>query len=126
MLFKTTTNELRTAYANGEKMLAIGYCGAQYLLGYQNRIAYTKGTYGWNCDIYQINSGFCSAYIITTGYRQLVGKRANYELLNEYEKQARRIAGSGDIPYSEKPEKINALLLEYLAKEFATEGDDND
>ena len=89
-----------------------GYGDLQYLLKYQNREYYTAGVYGWNFDVFT----FSGDYAITTGYRGMVHHvDRNYELEREYDKKAH------DIIYShseDAPEKVNALLEEFLRKVF--------
>lgn len=46
-------------------ILEFGYCDIQFIEPYLDKLGYTCGTYGWNCDIYYINNNMC----ITTGYR---------------------------------------------------------
>ena len=114
MEFKTTAKAVREAY--GKKIRA-GYCSMQELLAYENRKAYTSGVYGWNFDVYEIynpiNGG---TYIITTGYRGMVGEPVDYDLLRQYETEAEKIHYSREIDYEAKPEKIRALLYEFLSK----------
>lgn len=59
---KITRNELKN-----KPVIKIGYCAAQNMLAYSERIGYMSGVYGWNCDVYDF--GF--AYILT-GYRMNV------------------------------------------------------
>ena len=52
---------------NQENMVAIGYCQAQAALnhfGYDYKVGYNAGIYGWNYDLYRING-----VNIVTGYR---------------------------------------------------------
>lgn len=84
----------------------IGYCDAQFLLGYHSPIAYNSGTYGWNFDVYLING-----YYITTGYRQMVGERAKN--VKEYESKAEKIYYDRNISYEEKQDQIEKLLIEF-------------
>jgi hypothetical protein len=108
MKFKTTQKELRS-YSG--KKLAIGYCDAQSLLSRQNPIAYTCGVYGWNFDVYSVDG-----VTICTGYRGMVGKSVDYDLLREYETAAEKIEYDYKIPYEERKERIEALLIEFLRK----------
>lgn len=108
MKVKTTRKALISAYP---KAISIGYCGAQYLLQYQDPYYYTCGTYGWNCDGYVIND-----ILLTTGYRGLVGDSVNYKLLETYEKQAEKISLDYSLNYEERKEKVNTLLYEFIEK----------
>lgn len=52
---------------NKENMIALGYCQAQASLnhfGYDYKVGYNAGVYGWNYDLYRING-----VDIVTGYR---------------------------------------------------------
>lgn len=62
MIKKITRNELKN-----KPVIKIGYCAAQNMLAYSERIGYMSGVYGWNCDVYD----FDGAYILT-GYRMSV------------------------------------------------------
>lgn len=112
MKFKTTAKAIRE---NGGRVLACGYCGMQNLLYYRSPIAYTSGVYGWNFDVYDVDG-----YIITTGYRGMVGQRVDYERLREYELKAEKIVYDHALPYDydERRAKVDALLREFLAGEF--------
>ena len=81
--FKTTKKAVMTgnAYVYG-----VGYCDLQRLLRYHEPVAYTSGTYGWNADIYQIDS----STVIVTGYRSF-GAPVDYNLTHKYEKQAQAL-----------------------------------
>lgn len=90
---------------------AVGYCGMQNLLHFQDRLGYTHGVYGWNFDVYKI--GDC---VISTGYRGMVGKSVDYDLLREYELKAEKIVYDIKKPYEEQKQEVNALLYEFLEK----------
>lgn len=107
MKVKTTRKALVSAYP---RAIAIGYCGAQYLLNYQSPHYYTCGTYGWNMDAYVIDD-----ILVTTGYRGLIGKNVNYKLLETYEKQAQKI-NLYSLNYEEKKALVNAILYEFIKK----------
>ena len=108
MKFKTTAKAIRESYG---KKIKISYCGAQHLLQYHAPIAYTCGVYGWNFDVYIVNG-----VTICTGYRNMVGCSVDYDILDEYETAAEKIVYARDIPYEEKQERVEALLLEFLSK----------
>lgn len=83
MKFKTTTKELKEGYHN---IISAGYCDLQNLLNYEKPIAYSKGIYGWNFDVYDVNG-----VAIATGYRGMPSKnskKATYDLIKEYDKKA--------------------------------------
>lgn len=62
MKFRTTMKEIK----NKAICYCFGYCDIQCILHYDNAIAYTCGTYGWNADIYQTDY---DNTVIVTGYR---------------------------------------------------------
>ena len=107
MKFKTTAKAIRNSYG---KKLAIGYCGAQYLLTNHAPIAYTCGTYGWNFDVYSVNG-----VTICTGYRGMVGNHVDYDVLRKYETAAEKALYDMSVPYDERRENVEKLLLEFLA-----------
>ena len=106
MKFKTTAKAIR---ANGGKIIAIDYCGAQYLLRYEREIAYTCGTYGWNFDVYDVDG-----VTVCTGYRGMPGKHIDYDVLRDYETKAEKIVCNHKIPYEEQKKQVQALLREML------------
>lgn len=108
MKFKTTAKEIRNGYV---KKIAVSYCGMQHLLYNHAPIAYTCGVYGWNFDVYSVDG-----VAICTGYRGMVGKSVDYELLREYETEAEKIEYDYKIPYEERKDRIEALLIEFLRK----------
>lgn len=91
--------------------LCASYCSMQFLLRYQDRIGYTHGVYGWNCDVYRIGD-----VVLTTGYRGMVGSPINYDLLRDYELKAEQICCDYSISYEDQRDKVNALLYELLDK----------
>ena len=112
MKYKTTRRDLLKNYYP-EQSLAVGYCDAQFLLrGFEPR-SYTCGIYGWNFDAYEIEG-----ILITTGYRNLIGKPAQF--VREFEEKARKIL-SWDNPdsYEKKQNKVRKLCLKWLKKEFS-------
>lgn len=92
-------------------VIAISYCGAQFLLHYQKPTFYNSGVYGWNNDIYTV---LPNDTCIVTGYRNLRGVHPNYDLLREYDKKAESIVCDWNIPYDEKVEKVNNLLKQFI------------
>lgn len=107
MKYKTTAKAIRE---NGGKIVAIGYCGAQYLLHYEREIAYTSGVYGWNFDVYDVDG-----VTVCTGYRNMPGKHIDYEVLERYETAAEKIVCNYKMPYEEQKKQVRALLREMLA-----------
>lgn len=83
MKYKTTAKELRNE-ARYIRTVKAGYCDLQTLLRDESPVAYTCGVYGWNFDVYYVNG-----INICTGYRGMVGDRANK--IGEYEERAREL-----------------------------------
>lgn len=110
MKFKTTKKAIQKGYY---RIIGIGYCNAQNLLSYETPVAYTCGSYGWNCDIYDIDG-----VAIMTGYRGMITDNMveNYELLREYEQKAENIKYDRKIEWQKQKELIHALLVEFLDK----------
>ena len=57
------------------------YCDLQDIMRYEEPTYYNSGVYGWNCDIYTYYSRNIA---ITTGYRNMRGKRIPSELIKKY------------------------------------------
>lgn len=108
MKVKTTAKSIREGWG---KKIAVSYCGMQNLLFGREPFAYTCGVYGWNFDVYSAHG-----VTICTGYRGMVGKSVDYDILREYETAAERIRYSRDIGYEEKLSRIDDLLREFLEK----------
>ena len=89
--------------------ISISYCEAWHLLLGLEPIAYTAGIYGWNEDVYYIEN---NTYI-TTGYRPHGTRKVTYELLDDYEKQAKAIY-DGNEDYNTKIAKIAKIREEFL------------
>lgn len=82
MKFETTGKAVKEGYYT---IISVGYCELQNLLSYESPVAYNKGRYGWNFDVYDIDG-----VAIVTGYRHLPEKNSNtsYDLVKEYESRA--------------------------------------
>jgi hypothetical protein len=105
MKFRTTAKAIRNS---GSNVVCAGYCDLQNLLRHHNPIAYTCGVYGWNFDVYEVYG-----LTICTGYRGMVGRRANN--ISEYEKKAEKILdwNNKSMTYEEKEEAVEKLLEEF-------------
>lgn len=105
MKFKTTTKALREGANN---LRCAGYCDLQYLLRNHNPVAYTRGVYGWNYDVYEVYG-----LTICTGYRGMPGKRL--EGIEEAEAEAVKIWDNYDklVTWEEKDEAVETLLHEF-------------
>ena len=109
MKFKTTRKAVKE---NGGVIMEVGYCDLQALLRYVDPIAYTCGVYGWNADIYKLDG-----LTIATGYRPF-GNYSDYDLVEEYEDKARKIAGDYNTPWEERRDAVNELLDEFVNKVY--------
>ncbi len=105
MKLRTTKKEIKQ---NSGKIIKIGYCNAQTLLGYESAFAYTAGSNGWGADYYDIDG-----VIISTGYDP-IGDEFNHEILRKYEQQADKIRQNYRLKYETKVKKITALLKLFL------------
>ena len=106
MKFKATQKAVKNFYRN---VIRVGYCGLQYLLYYQNPIAYTCGVYGWNADVYEIGGGLA----ICTGYRPLGNITVDYDIVRKYDDMAREIVYNRDT-YEKQKEQLNILLNNFI------------
>ena len=106
---KATKKEMRDNYF----IIGIGYCQAQYLLRYQNAVAYSARTEGWACDYYDIDN-----VIISTGYSPLKSKNVvcNYELIKKYEAKASKIENDYSIDFKARKQRVNKLLKKFIAE----------
>lgn len=100
MKFKTTKKAIKDGYTN---IISMPYCSAQSLLRFVEPIAYTSGTYGWDCDYYDID-GVC----VCTGYRT-VGAPIDHYKLSSYEHTACIISDS-NMSYDDQSTEVNTLL----------------
>ncbi len=105
MKFRTTQKQIKENYS---AIISIGYCDAWYLLYFENAIACTSGVYGWNADIYDVNS-----VAIVTGYRPFGNIHVDYDIIREYNNKAKEIISDNAIVYEKKKELVNDLLLEF-------------
>ena len=86
MKTQTTKKAIMSTYRN---VIKVGYCGLQYALKWREPNFYTAGAYGWNSDVYFIDSDT----VIVTGYRpfgNLELSRNVIDALNVCAESARR------------------------------------
>ena len=81
----TTIKAIRN---NWKHVYYCGYCDLQYIMKYEEPSYYNAGVYGWNCDIY---CDYAKDIAITTGYRNMTGKRISTELIEKYSEIAKEI-----------------------------------
>ena len=105
---KTTRASILNAYAPNY-LFKTGYCNLQTLFHYDEPKAYTRGVYGWNCDLYDVDG-----VGITTGYRGMAGHSIDFELVEKYEGQAEKIVYSHEIAWEDKKEKLHELQKEFI------------
>ena len=104
--YKTTFKQIKE---NNLKIIGIGYCAAQHLLYFTNPTAYSSGTYGWNCDFYQINQNV----VIATGYRTN-SKLVEYAIVEKYDNLASEIISNKNISWDDKKSQVNELLEKFV------------
>lgn len=103
MKAQVTKKFIRSNY----RCIAIGYCNAYYLLRGLYPAYYTAGVYGWNADIYTINTNVA----IVTGYRPF-GTRLDYAIVDSLERQAKKALEDGDLETLERVRnKFMALCI---------------
>lgn len=68
-------------------IIKVPYCNLQELLTFEDPKYYNCGTYGWNFDVYLIDSDTA----IVTGYRPFGNVTPAYEVTRKYEEKAREI-----------------------------------
>jgi len=107
MKFKTTKKAISNGY---NKIIKIGYCGAQNLLAYEDTIAYSTGQYGWACDYFDING-----ILISTGYSP-IGSQVDYDLITKYEDLARDIRSNYNLSWDERKQAVQDLLRQFVAE----------
>ena len=115
MKYKTTMKAVMAGY---QFVISVGYCDLQNLLRFQNPIAYTCGTYGWNADIYDFGN-----VAICTGYRPFGNVSSSTIGLNHlYDAMAMRIIAftNKDDSYEAKKEKVNKILETYIKTVLST------
>lgn len=90
-----------------------GYCDLQNLFGssYTGTVLYNAGVYGWNCDLYP---DYSNGVIITTGYRNMRGRRIPSEIIARYEEEAKKIRKNCFVSFEETAAKMEALRREFF------------
>lgn len=106
MAFQTTEKAIRNS---STRIVSAGYCDLQFLLRHHSPIAYTRGVYGWNFDVYEVDG-----LTICTGYRRTIGRRANG--IAEYNERARAIWEDYKRDYDERAAEVETLLREFIAQ----------
>lgn len=84
MKTKTTKKAIMGAFDN---VIRVGYCDMQDALKWREPNFYTAGVYGWNSDVYVINSNT----VIVTGYRPFGNVELSREAIGAINKCAESI-----------------------------------
>ena len=107
---KKLTNKNQIA-KNYRKVFSCGYCDLQFITS-KDPIAYNKGIYGWNYDLYSFGD-----IAVTTGYRNTCGKRIAHEFLKYLQQKAQennKLMFSDSKAYEQNKENIEKELINYL------------
>ena len=99
----TTMKAIRN---NWSKVFYAGYCELYDIFKYEEPQCYNAGVYGWNCDIYL---DYSHDIAITTGYRNMTGKRIPSEIIKKYSEIAKEICS---IPWTTPFEETKRKLYE--------------
>lgn len=105
MKTKTTKNQLKKYYNN---IISVGYCDLQNLLSCEDPQFYNSGVCGWNYDAYVIGTA-----CICTGYRQIPGHAAPYEIVEAYEAKAKEIKQNSR-DYTATKAALYDLLMSFI------------
>lgn len=88
------------------------YCDLQYIFRDEEPAYYNSGVYGWNCDIY---CDYKRDIAITTGYRNMAGKRIPSELIKKYSDNAKKIIeNQWEIPFDELKKALDENREKFL------------
>lgn len=109
MKIHTSIKNIRNLW---NKKFYAGYCDLQYIMRGEEPTYYNAGVYGWNCDIY---TDFSRDIAITTGYRNMTGKRIPDEIIKKYTDEAKKILEN---EWVKSYEEIKAELAENREKFF--------
>jgi hypothetical protein len=118
MKFRTSKKDITNKYSGYYYQVCIGYCDMQYLLNYENPIAYTCGTYGWNADIYDVSDIVGYNVCIVTGYRPFGNIRLDYDKKHEYEKRAEQIVHDYKRDFEERKKELQTMIADLIKPEI--------
>lgn len=104
---KITEKRVKEMYG---KVIRIAYCNLQTLLRYEEPKYYTAGVYGWNADIYQVDSDVA----IVTGYRPFGNVKVDYKIQREFEEKAMKIISKFPFGNEKARKEIKELLLKFV------------
>lgn len=111
MIPQVTQKEVKS---NFDKVIKAGYCALQYLLEFENRIAYTANNYGWASDVYDLSRFGMGNIAISTGYGSFGNAELDYALLDRYDTAAKKIRFDYSLSVEERKEKITELIKQFL------------
>jgi len=108
MKFKATKKEMKSRY---NQIVGIGDSNLQFLLKFEEPIAYSTRSEGWACDYYDIDG-----ILISTGYASLDSRNTkhDYNLVHGYDEQARDIMSDYDKSYEQQKEEVQQLLKQFI------------
>jgi hypothetical protein len=86
---KTTRKEINNRFS---KVFYCGYCDLQRICSRDDIVYYNAGVYGWNFDVYV---DYKNDIAITTGYRNMTGRRIPSEIIEKYTSAANEIHKRG-------------------------------
>lgn len=104
MKFKTTKKEM----LENAKVISAPFCALQSLLSHKYPVAYTSGTDGWNCDIYDIGYN----WYIATGYRPFGNVSVDIDIINDIERRAEETIKSDVLDYYGRMSSLDCLIEE--------------
>ena len=110
MKFKTTKAAINSGYYF---KICVGYCDLQYLLNYENPVAYTCGTYGWNSDIYSLEDITGYNACVVTGYRPFGNIASNYDINRKFEEKAEKIVLDYKRDFEERKQELKQLIKDW-------------
>ena len=99
MKYRTTQKAVKSGF---NKVICVGYCNLQHLLGCETETAYTARREGWAANIYDFGS-----VAIVTGYAPFGN------VCPDYDTQAREIC-STVYNWEERKNALRALIDEFI------------
>jgi len=120
---RSTKKEVKEA---SYRILAVGYCEAQFLLKGENPVCYCGGYYGWACDNYDL-SKYGYNLTISTGYSPIsdvnICKETllkKYDIIKKYEEKARKINNNGGT-WEQIKKKLDKNLIAFIKEVLKSE-----
>jgi len=105
MKYRTTQKAVKSGF---NKVICVGYCNLQHLLGCETETAYTARREGWAADIYDFGS-----VAIVTGYAPFGNVRPDYDTQRRYDDKAREIC-STVFNWDERKNALRALIDQFI------------